>query len=322
VAGIVVGLALSTVILVRPYTAQVVTNVFIDVNGAELPAPAAVGEYSSKQVEERLQRFEELMKELHPPHFQGSGPRLLADEVVMKAPVHYAVVMSSKRSAGMMDALRSTWTEELSHDVVTYYVPAANTEAARHLDQDESAPASIVKLSDDKMDEIEVLQHTCRHKLNSTKWFFFGYDTAYVKTRELESYLLSLEAFQHQLSYLGKPVKRESLGRVCLPGPGSILSYPALSELCLTLSGCTDMKDHLQTDCVLGECLLKQLPHIQCSKEGHPTHLFLNFDSTKKGPIIDPRNKVVLQQALTIYPSSRPQTHVQHSPAGGHPATQ
>lgn len=301
VTGIIVGLSVSTVILVRPYTEHIVTNVYIGAVGPGVDS-------HSKEVQERLLRFEELMKELHPASHVDTGPRFLAEEVIMKAPVHYAIIVSSEYSSEMIDMLKNTWTGDTSEDKVSYYISTKQDMGKQHhADAAElEMEPNVVKLSEHEHDEIQVLNHMCQHKLNTTKWFFFGYDTAYVKTLELESYLLTLEASQEYLPYLGKPVKRDPVGTVCLPGTGSILSYLALSELCPMLSRCTETKDHRGMDSILGECVIKQLPRVQCNKEGHPHNLFLKFDGNKKGPVIDPKNKVILDRALTIYPVADP----------------
>ena len=286
VTGILVGLSVSTVFLVRPYTEHVVTNVYIDVVGAGGGAGA------------REERFQELMRELHPVSPAQAGPRLLRQELTMKGLVHYAVLVSEQE---MVDTLRHTWTLNISENMVSYYVGVRGQAMAA-----ETRP-NVFMLPGEELEEIEILRHVCKHKINTTKWFFFGYDTSYVKTQELESYLLTLESSQDRLPYLGKPVKRESLGRLCLPGPGSVLSHQALTQLCPKLDGCSTMRaENLKSECVLGECLHKQLPNVQCNKEGSLHNLFLQFDATKRGPIIDPKNDIVFDQALTIYPVQDP----------------
>lgn len=295
VTGILVGLSVSTVFLIRPYTEHVVTNVYIDVMGG--------GDNGghTREVEERLQRYEELMRELHPVSHVGTGPVSLSEETIMKDLVHYAVLVDEN---DMIETLRHTWALDIPEAKVSYFVSSEDTAGDQEMVGTET---NVVTLSRGELHEIQVLQYVCDHKMNSTKWFFFGYDTSYVKTQELESYLLTLEGSQEQLLYLGKPVKREPIGRLCLPGPGSVLSYQALTQLCPKLGGCRTMREEdLKTECVLGECIHKQLPHVQCNKEGYPQSLFLRFDAAKKGPIIDPKNKVILNRALAIYPVPDP----------------
>jgi hypothetical protein len=283
--GVIVGVSVSTVILVRPYTEQIVTNVYImgGDNGLEHP---------NLELEERLSRYEKLMAELHPTENKGTGPKLLADELKMLAPVHYSVILSD---SDMVEILRNTWTKDIPQSNINYYFPPAS-----------ELPTGIpngVQLSTDGLLEIQVLKHVCTEKVNSTKWYFIGYDTSYVKTLELEAYLLTLEAIQDQLPYMGKPVKREPLGRLCLPGPGSVLSSSILSQMCDRVSNCVTAEEKLETDCALGECVSKQLPGVQCNKDfNRPQSLFVRFDSNRKGPIVDSKNKNTLHRALTIYP--------------------
>ena len=293
VIGIIVGVSVSTLVLVQPYTESVVTNVYIGME--EDPY--------SIQLRERLERFEQVMQELHPPEHRGDGPRFLGQEVDMKTPVHYTVVMSD---SSLIDTLLNTWAKDIPEVDINYFVPP--NDEAQGIPATETSPNVIALSTTDKLlPEIQALRHVCEHSVNTSKWFFFGYDTAYVKTLELESYLLTLEASQDQLPYMGKPVKREPGGRLCLPGPGSLLSSLALSQLCPKVSECITTEEEAETDCVLGECVRKQLPDIQCNKDfNHPQTLFLKFDGTKKGPIIDPRNTVALTRALTIYPVADP----------------
>lgn len=300
VLGIVVGLSVSTVLLVRPYTEHVVTNVYIDVVGG------AGNLLQSKEVRERLQRYEELMRELHPDSHLSTGPKLLSEETLMKDPVHYAVMVTQMTPfPDTLDTLSNTWAGGVSENRVSYYLSHRDDTDDQGDTKTPKTRSDVVKLSTEVLDEVQVLKHICKHRLNSTKWFFIGYDTVYVKTQELESYLLTLEDSQDRLPYLGKPVKREPVGRLCLPGPGTVLSYQALTEVCPRLSGCEGMREEeLKTDCALGECVHRLLPDVQCNKEGYPQNLFLRFDAGKKGPIIDPKNKVVLNRALTVYPVS------------------
>lgn len=297
VIGIIVGVSVSTVILVRPYTEHITTNVYI--LGSE--SNAAGLEPHSLELEERLRKYEKLMEELYPTNHRGTGPRWLAEEAKMKDPVHYSVILSESSPTDMVDILRNTWTRDIPQPNIDYYFPP--TSEPSNVDTISNA----VRLSADGLFEIQVLKHVCTEKINSTKWYFIGYDTAYVKTLELEAYLLTLEAIQDQLPYMGKPVKRDPLGRLCLPGPGSLLSSQTLSRLCGRVSNCVNVKEELETDCALGECVSKQLPGVQCNKDlNRPQSLFVRFDSTKKGPIIDPKNKNTLRRAFTIYPVADP----------------
>ena len=291
VAGILIGLSVSSIILVQPYTEHVVNNIHIDF------LDTGTGGEHQGELKERLARFEELMEELYPAGRFGQGPKTLAEEVTVKELMHYSIIMTEGHS---LETLRDTWAGDVPEARMSYYIPFKMKEEEKNLVK--KVHYNVIELVKEELNEVQVLRHICEHELNATKWFFIGYDTAYVKTHELETYLLSLEAFQDRLPYLGKPVKRDNVGRVCMPGPGSILSHSTLVELCPKLPKCTKLKGYTQTDCALGECVHSQLPNIQCSKEGHPQNLFLKFDSAKKGSIIESKNHGALKQALTIYP--------------------
>lgn len=288
VFGVVVGLSLSTVILIWPYTEHVVNNVF-----------KSSSHHSSQDLDdERLSRFQELMEELHPASKDSSdhGPQSLAEEVSMKRPVHYALVLSVGHLSETLEVLVNTWTGGLSELEVTYFVLPEEEAGVRSKMGSNVVQLSVAQL--ESSPEIQVLEHVCKNSINTSKWFFFGTDTVYVKTPELESYLQAHEAAaQGVFSYLGRPVKGKS--KACSSGPGSVLSHSALSELCHDLEPCKS--DLLRTGHVLGECLLQQLPHV---RECHDAQsLFLK---NKRGSIIAPKNAVVLDQALTIYPVEDP----------------
>ncbi len=297
VFGIIIGLSLSTIILIRP--SNVVTKVHIDIFSFK--------EGAVKETQRiKLPRHQDLlvMSEIHAGGYfetETGRPRLLSDVAAMKEAVYYAVIMTDGQSSEMVETLNITWARDIPKARVSYHVPPSLS-----LKRGEEKLSHSMEMNNvvevhptQELREIQVLAYLCEHKINLTKWYYIGYDSAYVRTDELESYLHTLEAIQDQSPYLGKPIKRDS-GRVCLPATGTILSYLALTQLCPKLTYC--MHGHLDPEYALGECIQKQLPNIQCNKEGHPQNLFLKFDGSKKGPIIDPKNWRALDQALTVYP--------------------
>lgn len=294
--GIVLGLSLSTVILFQPYN---VTNIYIGLPGSE--DKEVVDQH--RDLEQKLLDFKKLMEDLHPGYLGPGSRSLLSEEVTLKAAVHYAVIVSEGASSQQVHAVQNTWGKDIPAERIDYYVPPEKKETEG---KGENVNHNVTKLASLELVEIQVLRHVCKHRLNTTKWFFIGYDDSYVKVLEMESYLLSLEAVEDQVLYLGKPIKREPIGRICMPGPGSLLSYYVVAQLCPKLDACTRMKGHFETEYILGECIRKQLPDIQCSKDTHFQNLFLRFDAENKGPIIDPKNLERLNQAFTIFPVSDP----------------
>lgn len=305
VAGVIIGLAVSTLLLIRPYTESrsVTNNVYIN-----------LGQQRHKfGLDPRFAEFDRLLEQLHP---YGETIHKLSEEVKIMDPVFYAVVVTDGQSLDNLKAIRNTWAKDIPEADVGFFVPFENTapmnfefankENTNGVEGELYKDNSIIKLSKSELLEIQTLKFLCDHKLNNTKWFFISYDNVYVKTHVLEKFLLSMETSQSELSYLGKPIKREPIGRVCMPGPGSVLSYSMLSELCPKLDTCLKLQDHLETECVLGECVRKQLPSVQCVKEGTPHELFLKFEKGKRGSIVDPRNKKPLENSLTVYPITDP----------------
>ena len=239
-AGVLIGVAFSTVFLLQPYTA--ITNVYL-----ELPSPERGGEsVASRFGESRdLQR---LLTELGAardgiPHSAGP-PAKLADEANAKGPVYYAVVMSHRHSADQLNVLKETWTREIPPHRVGYYInseegPTEEDIEDRHYGEIESSEV-VIELSSTGADfYTEVVSHVCRHKLNHTKWYLLAGDDVYVKSKELESRLHRYENMP-ALGYLGRRSKDEvdSGRRECLEGPGMVLSHSVLCELCRELETC------------------------------------------------------------------------------------
>ena len=257
------------------------------------------------EVEEKLAEVQRLMKELElQPQDDGIGIHRLSDELEMKSPVFYAVITSGQQSLDTVKVLNETWAGNIPPTDIAFFVEGLEGEVDDQLGIHElkSLPKNVKQLISSNLAEVQVLNYICQHKMNSTKWFFIANGDIYVKTHSLESYLMEVDALQYHHGYLGKPVKRDPIGRVCMPGPGSILSYRTMQEVCPKLEQC----EKLHSEYVLGECIRHQLPRLQCNKEGHPHDLFLKFDVAKRGPITEQKHRDILDKALTVYPVSDP----------------
>ena len=269
VAGVLIGLSLSTVFLLQPYADSPVTNVYI-----RLPGEGPLAARNSD-----LQR---LLGELQP---YSGGVEKLAQEVVMKDPVYYAVIMTDRHSADQLEVLRHTWAGDVPSKRINFFIPAesagetdpntdhadvpVNDEDLHYGEINKNSAGAVVELPGTNLLEIRTLQYICQHKLNDTKWFFVSNDNIYVKSRLLEKFLQPYENLPH-MGYLGKPVKREPIGRICMPGPGTVLSYSVMAALCPRLDACAAAvrrsKSGSGTEYVIGECVQKQLG-LQCNKD-------------------------------------------------------
>lgn len=252
VTGVIIGLALSTAILLRPYTES---QVYIRL---------------LEEDEDQSVKFRRMIEDLH---FQKvGGIRHLAQEVSVKDPVYYAVVMKDRHSSEQLDVLRNTWTREIPSRRVSFFISAeSDNDKDLHygeINTAENQSGSVVELPNSQLLELHALKYVCNHKINHTKWFFISNDNVYVKIRSLERYLQQFENVPG-MDYLGKPIKRDPIGRVCMPGPGTILSYSALAALCPKLDMCLDSdNDAVKNEIPVGECVRRQLPDLQCNKEG------------------------------------------------------
>ena len=286
--GVVIGLAISTVALLRPHSETVTTNVYINIGQEDLRHKI---DFKGKFTE-----FDHLLEELHA---QNRGTRRLSEEVVMKDTVYYAIIVPDRQSTDSLSVIRKTWAKDIKSTSIDFFV--AGEESKK-----EDVNDGYVETPSSGQLEFETLKHICNKRLNTTKWFFLSYDNIYIKTAQFEHFLLSVEDSQSDLGYLGKPIRRDPVGRVCMPGPGSVLSHSILTELCPKLSECDKLQGNAETDCVLGECVRKQLPSVQCAKDGKLHELFLKFDEAKRGAIVDPKNQDSLDKSVTVYPIMDP----------------
>ena len=250
VAGVMIGLALSTVILIRPYT-ESITNVYI-----RLPE------------EEQRRDLRKLMDELQP--YRVGGVDRLSQEVTMKDPVYYALIMQDRHSSEQLEVLRDTWAKNVPLKDINFFIPSESPEDINDMDfhyGEIESDHAIVELPHSQHNmEIQVLKYICKHKINDTKWFLIASGDVYIKSNSLENYLRQHEHI-HQMSYIGKPLKRDPIGRVCMPGTGAVLSYSALAALCPNLHACAASVGSELEEYVIGACLKQQLD-LQCNKEG------------------------------------------------------
>ncbi len=272
VAGVLLGLAVSTIILIRPDTT--VTNISI-----------------GRERQDQNEKFNRFLEELHK---QERDTQRLSEEMTMKRTVYYAVMLTDTTSIESLNIIKNTWARDMGPAEIGFFL---SSEYPQNTDTIKISSSSSEQL------EIETLKYICNNKLNETKWFFLSYDNVYVKREQLENYLLSLETMPGDFGYLGKPIKRESsIGGVCMAGPGSVFSQSILSQLCPRLNKCNPSEGIPEPDCVLGECVRKQLPSIQCARDVKLHEIFLNFVERMKGNILDPRHKTAFDKALTIFP--------------------
>ncbi len=270
VAGILLGLIVSTLILVRPQ------------NDSDL--------YSSEEKDTKRKFRDEFNRFMEELKQRERGIKRLSEDVAMKDIVYYAVMATEQSSAESLKTVKETWGGNAVSKNIEFFAPS---------DKGTVYDNDIITLPVTRPLEIETLNYLCKHKMNETKWFFMSYDNVYVKTEQFEQFLLSLETLPIEFGYIGKPVRRESVnGRVCMTGPGIVLSASVLHQLCPRLNQC--LQD--STDTVLGECIRNQLPYVECVKDLKFHERFLKFDKERKGSVLEAANKNVFERALTVYP--------------------
>ena len=269
-------------------------------------------------VEKRLAEVQRLLEKMEPqPRHHDNMVHRLLEEVEMRSRVFYSIIVPAAASSqetlrqqmDMVRVLNETWAGDVQSADIAFFIQGEERETMddNQLGQlrGKDFPNNVHQLTSSNLAaELQVLRYLCQHKLNSTKWFFIASSDLYVKSNAFEDYLTEVDALHYHYGYLGKPIKRDPIGRVCMPGTGSVLSHQTLQEMCSKLDDCELLQP--LTDCVLGECIRRLVPRLQCNKEGRPHELFVRFVEGKRGPITEQRHRVILDKALIIYPVSDP----------------
>lgn len=247
VTGVLIGMAFSTVFLIRPHTA--ITNVYLELPSEREDATA------------RLNDLRRMLTHLDAP--RPSEVEKLAEEVSVKDPVYYAVVMGQRHSSEQLKVLRDTWTRDIPRQCVEYFIPTEDqsevTDGATegewedlHYGEIQAGPASVIELQSLRSDfYMDVVLYVCRNKLNNTKWFVLAGDNVYIKSQELEETLRHYET--SSLGYLGRRSAsvRGVANRPCIQGPGTVLSHSVLAELCSKVDTCSgDQKSGAVERCI------------------------------------------------------------------------
>ena len=267
VAGVILGMAFSSVLLVRPQAA--ITNVYLQL-------PDGGGEDASSRLQDLKRMLNSLESARH------SGVEKLAEEVSVKTPVYYAVVMRHRHSSEQLKVLRDTWTRDMARDKVGFFIPVEEEEEQAvedgheereeahygEIESSDTDPVAVVELQTSHSDfRMDVLAHICRSELNATKWLLLAGDNVYVKPQALETFLQHYENTP-SVGYLGRPASsdggRGSSSRACVDGPGIVLSHSVVAELCSKLESCRGSEGG--GDGAVERCMKEQLGR-DCSQE-------------------------------------------------------
>lgn len=253
VTGVLIGMAFSTVFLIRPHTA--ITNVYL-----ELPS-------EREDVTARLNDLRQMLTHLDAP--RPSEVEKLAEEVSVKDPVYYAVVMGQRHSSEQLKVLRDTWTGDIPRQRVEYFIPTEDQPQVAdegewedvHYGEIQGGPAAVRELQSLHSDfYIDVVLYVCKNKLNDTKWFVLAGDNVYIKSRELEEHLRHYET--SPVGYLGRRSAsvRGLANSACMRGPGTVLSHSVLTELCSKVETCSEDRESGEVGAV-ERCITTQLGH-------------------------------------------------------------
>lgn len=232
VTGVLIGMAFSTVFLIQPHTA--ITNVYL-----ELPP-------EQEDVSTRLNDLRRMLNHLGVS--RPSEVKTLAEEVDVKDPVYYAVVMSRRHSSEQLKVLRDTWTGDIARQRVSYFIPVEDQPQVAdgatedwedaHYGEIQDDSAAVIELPSLHSDfHMDVVSYLCKTKLNETKWFILAGDNVYIKSQELEEYLRHYDT--SYMDYLGRRSISDR-GTPCMRGPGTILGHTILVDLCNKVGTCSE----------------------------------------------------------------------------------
>ena len=207
--GLMTGVILSTLILVRP-DAQYVNNVYvmISVEGDQTFK-------SEKLLSEDILRLER------------KSPHLLFDEVNMKQQINYVIIRDPMEGAN-----EQLW--ELDVAELNIFVPTGKPETDGKVEM-VSKSTTVTHFHSDvvQLSPLVVLWRVCNKSLKQFHWIFFGPSSVYINTHGLESYLTQLDS--------SKPVWLSGLApdnKTCVWNSGIVFSYYALKLVCPAISNC------------------------------------------------------------------------------------
>lgn len=209
--GLMAGVVLSTMILVRPDT-RYINNVYVMIS---VDSDQTIK--SEKILSEELLRLEK--KDSHYP--------VLSDHTTIKEPINYVIVEQSEKGVS-----RQMWAAGVTQ--LHIYVPTEKQELDGNVNVISKSTKMTHFYSDvPKLTPLVVLWRMCKGALKESHWVFFGPSSVYINTLGLEKYLTALDS--SKLIWL---VGLTADNNTCAWDSGMVFSHGTLKLICPVVSKC------------------------------------------------------------------------------------
>ena len=209
--GLMAGVVLSTLVLVRPDT-HYINNVYVMIS---VDADQTIK--SEKILAEDLMKLEKRAPNL---------PRL-SDQTVVKETINYIIVEHSE-----MHITRQMWAT--NDTKLNIYVPTDKSALDGTIDIiSHSTTVNYFHSDIPKLAPLVVLWRICKGTLKESHWVFFGPNSTYINILGLKSYLTGFDS--------SKPVWLVGLtpgNKTCFWESGMVFSYGSLKLVCPLISKC------------------------------------------------------------------------------------
>lgn len=209
--GLMAGVVLSTMILVRPDT-RYINNVYVMIS------------VDSDQTI-RSQTF--LSEDLIELQRKAINPQYLSDQVSLKEPINYVIIEQPGKNIS-----QQMWAVDVTH--LSVYVPTDKQELDGSVDIiSKSTTVNHLYSNIPRLVPLVVLWRMCKGTLKKFHWVFFGPSSIYVNTQGLERYLAGLDS--SKLIWL---VGLTPNNKTCVWDSGMVFSNGALELVCPVISNC------------------------------------------------------------------------------------
>ena len=211
--GLMAGVVLSTMVLVRPDT-RYTNNVYVMIS-VDADQTIKSEKFLSEDLD--LVKFEK----------KATNLPLLSDQTVIKETINYIIVEHSD-----MHISRQMWSTDVTR--LNIYVPTDKQALDGNIDVVSKSTTVTYFHSDiPKLAPLVVLWRICKGTLKESHWVFFGPSSIYINTLGLENYLNGLDS--------SKPIWLVGLtpdNKTCIWDSGMMFSYGTLKLICPVISKC------------------------------------------------------------------------------------
>ena len=209
--GLMAGIALSTMILIRPDT-RYINNVYVMIS-VDSDQTIKSEKFLSDDIIGKLER-------------KASNRPILSDQVAIREPVNYVIIENSGK-----DIHQQVWATDVTQ--LNVYVPTDKQELDGDTSVIKSTTVTHFYSNVPKLAPMVVLWRMCKGTLKESHWVVFGPSSIYINTLGLERYLTGFDS--SQLMWL---VGLAPDNKTCVWDSGMVFSYGTLKLVCPVISKC------------------------------------------------------------------------------------